>query len=428
VILKALDVMVGQEATVTQLDTSQRTVRVNAFGVRDFFFVSAIVLMNFTLLRPSPVDLAFVTAAAFSIFCNQYVTRNFFILTGLLVAFIISTIFSSLHLLGSPEIELQLLIKCYVVLLAPIACYVTMTWDEAHWERFLKVAVVAYAIAGLLGTFGFFTQNALLTWDGRGKGLLDDPNMYASFLNPGVLICMYLLQKRFRLWIAGALVLILLGILCSFSRAGIGALLVCGTLYLVFLNRNNMTRAVLWVMLGVMLTLVMACIGMLVFSEFADKLADRLTFAKSYDLGHGGRYDRYFMAIPLILDNPAGIGMLEYRKYFDEPIHNIFLGAFLYYGWVAGLAWLSAILLSVRLAWRNWVETQSPIAVLLSFSFFSLVLCASLHEGEHWRHLWLFLGLLWGFNPTLFRRPAFQGWRLSRRPANPFRNVSSAPG
>jgi hypothetical protein len=24
--------------------------------------------------------------------------------------------------------------------------------------------------------------------------------------------------------------------------------------------------------------------------------------------------------------------------------------------------------------------------------------CAILQQVEHWRHLWLFLGLLWGFN------------------------------
>ena len=41
---------------------------------------------------------------------------------------------------------------------------------------------------------------------------------------------------------------------------------------------------------------------------------------------------------------------------------------------------------------------------MLLVSFLAPVMCAALHEGEHWRHLWLMIGLLWGFNGPDYRR------------------------
>ena len=34
-----------------------------------------------------------------------------------------------------------------------------------------------------------------LTWDGRAKGFLDDPNMYGAFLLPGIIGCMHILAR-----------------------------------------------------------------------------------------------------------------------------------------------------------------------------------------------------------------------------------------
>ena len=58
--------------------------------------------------------------------------------------------------------------------------------------------------------------------------------------------------------------------------------------------------------------------------------------AETYDLGQFGRYNRYLLAIPMILQNPLGLGLFEIDKYFPEPIHNIWISAFLNYGWIAG--------------------------------------------------------------------------------------------
>ncbi|MVS97933.1 hypothetical protein [Devosia marina] len=36
--------------------------------------------------------------------------------------------------------------------------------------------------------------------------------------------------------------------------------------------------------------------------------------------------------------------------------------------------------------------------MVLLASLVGIVMYATLHEGEHWRHMWLFYGLVWGVN------------------------------
>ncbi len=83
-----------------------------------------------------------------------------------------------------------------------------------------------------------------------------------------------------------------------------------------------------------------------VAKELAPEMLSRLTVAKEYDLGRFGRYGRYALSIPMILDNPIGLGLLQ-NKIFPEPIHNIFLSSFLNYGWIGGLVWTTLFLSSL---------------------------------------------------------------------------------
>jgi hypothetical protein len=106
----------------------------------------------------------------------------------------------------------------------------------------------------------------------------------------------------------------------------------------------------------------------------------------------------------MIIDNPIGIGIIQQEKIFEEPIHNSVLSSFLNYGWSGGFTWLTLFFASLGLAVSNYLITRSPIAVLLLFGYLSCILGTFLHEGEHWRHLWLWMGLLWGFNSWNFGR------------------------
>jgi hypothetical protein len=360
------------------------------------------------------VDLIFLLTLAACLFVNQPFRINFVIFFLLLLSFGLSFFYASVpHLYeknivsdvpSRTSVLFELLAKTFVLLIAMISAYVSMSWTARTYQTFMKVYVVSALIAAVIGIFGFAMKIDILTWDDRAKAFIDDPNMFGTFLNPAILCGIYLIHHR--LWNRGFLYLALsivgIGILLSFSRAATVSLLICVIGYMIFLNRFRLTRLVPALVALILVAAVIGAIASLSSADFSHKLLQRLTFAESYDLGREGRYGRYLLVLPMILDNPGGLGVLQLEKIFPEPIHNIFLSSFINYGWSGGFSWLALFISSIVVAIENYRRTRSPIAVFLLFAFLAVVMCNALHEGEHWRHLWLYMGLLWGFNRANF--------------------------
>ena len=374
------------------------------FKLRNFVFFAAVIAMNYTLSRPSPVDLIFILAFLVSLFVKQEVTTKFVTLMILLTAWAVAFFYASVPFLGEKNVAFELLAKSFSLSLAVIGAFVTMSFDERRFETFMKVYIVSSVIASILGTIGFVLRIGLLTWDDRAKGLIDDPNMFGSFLIPSAIFCVHLLHRRAanRVFLFLSLAVITLGVLLSFSRIATVALIVCTFAYVVFLHRLNLGRLVPALLGLVAFGLILFAVAYFSSAEFSEKFLQRLTFAESYDLGREGRYGRYLLVLPMILDHPMGFGVLQLEKIFPEPIHNIWLSSFVNYGWLGGFTWIVLFFSSMGVSIQNYRRTRNPVALVLMFSLIAIVMCASLHEGEHWRHMWLFYGLVWGFNAAKF--------------------------
>ena len=392
-----------------KLGVSLPALRFAVFSTRNFVFLCAVLAMNFTLMRPSPVDLLFIgsfiiTLAYLTLLPQQEVTRRAMIFSLVLGGWAVSYMLASLPHLHEDFVAFELLAKTFAISIGFIGAFVSISWERRHFETFMKVYVVSCAIAAVLGTVGFVLQHGLLTWDGRAKGLIDDPNMYGTFLIPAVVFCAYLLARpgSNRLLLLGAMALILLGILLSFSRIATVATAVCLFGYIFYQNRKYPRRLVMIVGSVLGIGMALFAIASLLSPEFTVKLLDRLTFAKAYDLGEEGRYARYLLVLPMIMQNPIGVGVLQLEKIFPEPIHNIWLSSFVNYGWGGGVAWVTLVIASFVVSLRNTRRTGSEIPLVLLFSLIGVILGASLHEGEHWRHMWLCFGLVWGFNAANF--------------------------
>lgn len=408
--------------------TGSMTVSIAGLGfalmtTRNFLYLTAVVAMNYTLMRPSPVDLLFIlsflfTLAWLAVSPQKLVSKRAVLLTLLLGAWAVGYTLSSLPHLREPNVIFELIAKTFAISIGIIAAFVSMSWNRRHFETFMKVYIVSCVIASILGTIGFVTQNGLLTWDGRAKGLIDDPNMYGSFLIPAVLFCGYfLLRARSRkLLLLGALGILLLGVILSFSRIALVATVLCLIAYVVFQNRHRPQRIIVMAAALFGIGALLLGIASLTSEEFTAKLLDRLTIAKSYDLGEEGRYSRYLLVLPMILQNPIGVGVLQLEKIFPEPIHNIWLSSFVNYGWLAGFAWITLVVSTVVVSVLNYRRSGDDISIVLMLSIIGIVMCSSLHEGEHWRHMWLTYGLVWGFAPPL-RRPRPASAPVATQPA-----------
>jgi O-antigen ligase len=379
--------------------------RFAVLSTRNLIFLIAVLAMNFTLMRPSPVDLLYITSLLITLVYitlapQQQVTRRAVFLTLLLGGWAVSYFLASLPHLREEFVAFELLAKTFAISIGVIAAFVSMSWNRRHFERFMAIYIVSCVIASLLGTAGFLLQMELLTWDGRAKGLIDDPNMYGSFLIPAAVFCAYFLSRGqgSKLLLSGALSIVMLGILLSFSRIAVVAALFSLLAYVFFHNRRRQRRLLL-IVGGLVLTgVALFAVASLTSADFTAKLLDRLTFAKEYDVGEGGRYDRYLQVLPMIMQNPIGVGVLQLEKIFPEPIHNIWLSSFVNYGWGGGISYLALAIGSVVVSLRNYRRTRDEIPVVLLVSLIGIIFCSSLHEGEHWRHSWLFYGLIWGLN------------------------------
>ncbi len=402
----------------THVDTSNETsgagvslsnLRYAVFTTRNFIFLTAVLAMNYTLMRPSPVDMLYilsflVTGLYMTVTQKQTVTRRVLTLALMLGSWAVSYILASLPHIAEQNVTFELLAKTFAISIGLVAAFVSMTWNQRHFETFMKVYIVSCVIGSILGTIGFVLQNPALTWDGRARGFIDDPNMYGSFLLPAAIFCAYFLSRpgKGKLMLWGAMSLVLLGIVLSFSRIAQVAVVACLLAYLIFHYRKRHRQLVLILVGMVGIVVVLFAVALLAPSEFSAKFLDRLTFAKSYDLGEEGRYHRYVLVLPMIMQNPLGLGVLQLEKIFPEPIHNIWLSSFVNYGWLAGFTWITLVISSIYVAIQNYRRTRSEVMVALLISVIGIIMCTSLHEGEHWRHLWLSFGLVWGFSTLNF--------------------------
>lgn len=374
-------------------------IAVGLFKIRNILFFVCVLSMHMIVLRPTPADVLFMFVLYLSVILNPTINAKaltFFLLT---LVWTICIFISSIHVLNNPDIPFQLLSHTFVVLLGVTGCFVAMSWGESNFHAFMKVYLVACCIAASLGIIGFVGGVELFVWDGRAKALFPEPNVLGAFLLPGVLAATYLVTRGHGVvFPLVALALCVVGVVLSFSRAAIFSLIIFAPIYFIVMSRGHRARAIGQLLIVVAIVVVALTVAIMSFSSFEAKVFDRSTVAKEYDVGPKGRYSRYLLSIPIILENPLGLGLLEVDKYFPEPIHNLFIGSFLDYGWLAGVVMLLLTALSFKIAFENERATRSPISIWLSFALLSQVPCAVLQQVEHWRHLWLILGLLWGFN------------------------------
>jgi len=376
---------------------------INIVKTRNFLFFVAVLLMHWTLPRPAPADVIFLVVLYLSVLINPTISSKFLVFFTLILVWTICVFFSSIHVIHDSAVQFQLLAHTFVVMLGVTGCLVGMSWREADFSFFMKIYLIAACVTACIGIYGFAANDDYFLWDGRAKALFDEPIAFGAFLLPGVLASMYLLSRgEGVLWPLGALAVCTIGVLLSFSRAAIFSLFLFAPIYFVVLNRRNFARASAYLLIGLLIASAIMAVAFIGSDTFQAKVLDRLTIAKDYDSGQGGRFDRYYASIPLILENPTGLGMLEINKYFTEPVHDIFISSFVNYGWLAGVVWILLTLLSFRIAFENQRATASPTAMWVSFSLLAQLPCAILQQVEHWRHLWMFLGLLWGFNVRNF--------------------------
>jgi O-antigen ligase len=281
-------------------------------------------------------------------------------------------------------------------------------------------AAVVVAMAGVVGYLDLLPGiKGSLTVHSRASAGFKDPNVYSAFLVPPLVYLLHraIFARALKVLVpAAGLAMLSLALLVSFSRGAwvnaAVAVLVYGWLSLIVAGTNRQRlKLVLLGAFGVAVSALLIAAA-LEIDAVAKLFEQRASLDQGYDQGPEGRFGGQLKAWGYIIDNPLGIGALQFGGILhSEQPHNVYLSMLLYTGWVGGLVYI--LLIGLTLAWglsavlrRQWT---SPLLVVAYAAFVGLVVEGFVIDTDHWRHFYLVMGMVWGLMliaPRLSAAPA----------------------
>ncbi len=367
-----------------------------------------VFLGGFVIFEPAPYDLALVIVIAVWAFCGLSISRYILPLVFLLLLYLIGGImaFGDLRSLGKPLIYFATtaFLAASAVLFAAVI--------PAAPERRLGVMMNAYvagaflaAMIGILGYFELLPMSELFKLYSRARGPFQDPNVFGPFLVlPLVFLVHQILTRRLRdcFWHAVAVLVLMLAIFLSFSRAawGMTVLAVFLTTVLTFINQRNPTgrmRLIAYAAIGAVVVVLLLAVALSI-PAVSGLFSERAKVVQDYDAGELGRFERQAIGFLLLFDKPFGLGPFEFGKMLGEDEHNMWLKGFMVYGWLGGFAYIALVvwtlIISVPMLFkpRPW---QGVVVATFSV-YLGHLLIHNVIDNDHWRHLFLLYGVLWG--------------------------------
>jgi len=371
------------------------------------------------MFEPSPYELSFLLVLPVALLAGMGFYRSTTGLLALFVAFVPFAIIGGMQARYTPvdEALIYVLVTIFLLLTSFIAANYVAENPLPRMRLIVRAYTMAAVLCALLGTLAYLRlvpgADQFLLY-GRAKATFKDPNVFGPFL---ILPAMFALQKAllatgWRRLLGGAIVLVLfVGVFVSFSRAAWGhlaasAILVFVLCFLLEADGRRKVSMVMMAMAGALALLV--ALGSLLSIPSVAELFEARTAAQTYDEGETGRFGRQAFAFDIALQNPWGIGPLEFRRMrvTEEP-HNTYVNVLHVYGWGGGLAYYVLVLLTL---WRGLAGLVQPspyrrllIPVIATYGV--LTLEAAIIDTDHWRHYFLLVGLIWGLTSALRRPP-----------------------
>jgi len=271
--------------------------------------------------------------------------------------------------------------------------------------------VVAGTLAAILGILGYFNVMGLgpyftLYDNSRASGPFKDPNVFGPFLVPPIvwLAQDLLLKRKNAIGALGPLLIMLVGILLSFSRGAWGVVIASIALLIIFTFLTTRSAALRWrivvlTALGVLglVALVMAALSI---PSISDILVSRATLNQEYDVGELGRFGAQLRSIPMLLDLPFGFGPLRFETIFprNEAPHEVYINGFAAYGWLGGLSLIAFTGVTLYVGFRQVFQRSSLQAdsIAIWASLLPQMVQGLQIDTDHWRHLFLMFGCLYG--------------------------------
>ena len=387
-------------ASVPRISTAARQ-------ILEFTLFGTIFISFFVLIEPSPYEFAVILLAFACVLAGVTIKRQLLPMIWLLVIWNIGGVVAYFRVSDRDLTDRFVIISLFMAISA-IVFAALISDDSVRRLKILRTAyILAAFVAALAGIIGYFkvTSGAALLFapTGRASGTFKDPNVYGPFMILPILFLMQtLLLRGLRLVSAATLAVILLGFFLSFSRGAwihflLSAVVMLGLLIVTAESHRIRARLIL---LGIVSAVLLAgaVVVALSFEEIASMFKERAHVVQSYDVGSGGRFTLQSLALDEILNFPLGMGPFGFSFAYGLQQHNVYLQAFLVYGWVGGLAYVALVVSTIFIGLRA-VLRRSPwqtMLIAIYATFIGAVGEGVIIDTDHWRHFFLMLGLIWG--------------------------------
>ena len=269
----------------------------------------------------------------------------------------------------------------------------------------LAAATVA-ALAAIAGYFDLIPGSAdLFTLHERGTGTFKDPNVFGPFLIAPILYALHLALTRplgAALPALACALVMSIGVFLSFSRGAWACLALSIAVWsaCTYAGGTRTERGKLMAVgtIGIAVIVVLLIVA-LQLDAVARLMEVRASLSQSYDQGPDGRFGGQLKALALIAEHPLGIGSLTFSPlHHHEEAHNVYLSMVMNAGWLGGSLFFAITLLTIVLGFSRLrsAGASRPYLVIASATFLSLALEGAIIDSDHWRHLYLLMGLVWG--------------------------------
>ena len=362
----------------------------------------------FASIEPSPYEIFFILAALVFGLRGLLFDRSLIPLILGLALFNAGGILALIPFLDDRDSVIFIAISVYIAVTAVFFAALIAKSPLARMGTIRSGYVTAGCIASFFAVVGYFDIGGLgehFTLYGRATGTFKDPNVLGPFLVPPLvwLTQDIMLKRGGLLRSLLPLLLMLAALLLSFSRGAWGVwaastALMIGLTFLTTRSAAVRQRIVALSVLGLIVVVVLLAIALSI-PAIREVFEIRASLSQDYDLGETGRFGAQLRSLPMLLEAPFGFGPLQFRNHFHgEDPHDVYINAFASYGWMGGLFFSAFTLATIYLGWRL-VFQRTPFqtqAIAVWSCLFIQILQGFQIDTDHWRHLFLLMGAMFG--------------------------------
>jgi O-antigen ligase/polysaccharide polymerase Wzy-like membrane protein len=374
-----------------------------------------VLTSSVAFIEPSPHDVLAGVLAIAALIAGVRLERALVVPFLLLLIWNFAGMLALMHVPGEEKTIQYTATSVYLaiagLLFACLFAHNTMARLNVMRIAYVATAVIA-TFVGAAGYFNLFGTGHLFAPLGRALGAFKDPNVFGPFLIWPALFLLYrMIARGVRFGDVLLAGILLFGLLLSFSRGAwlhfaVSCVVMVGLAFVTAPNARSRLRVLAVSASAIVVLSLLLFLLLLSFDVVQDMFEERARLIQSYDVGQGGRFLLQELALTAVLNFPYGMGPFEFARVHGLQQHNMYLQAFLVYGWLGAMAYLVLLLSTLVVGLRNVlvITPWQPYLITAVATFAGEMAEGVVIDTDHWRHFYLLLGMIWGLAAATLRQ------------------------